>query len=34
MSVTDPGDKTLKQNLSTPMETDLENLSQTSDLTA
>ncbi len=28
----DPGDKTLKQNLLLPMEIDLENLSQTSDL--
>jgi hypothetical protein len=28
----DPGDKTLKQNLLPPMETDLENLLQTSDL--
>ncbi len=28
----DPGDKTLKQNLLLPMETDLENLLQTSDL--
>ncbi len=28
----DPGDKTLKQNLVPPMETDLENLLQTSDL--
>ncbi len=27
-----PGDKTLKQNLLLPMETDLENLVQTSDL--
>jgi hypothetical protein len=27
-----PGDKTLKQNLLPPMETDLENLLQTSDL--
>ena len=28
----DPGDKTLKQNLLLPMETDLESLLQTSDL--
>ncbi len=28
----DPGDKTLKQNLLLPMETDLENLLQTSNL--
>jgi hypothetical protein len=28
----DPGDKTLKRNLLPPMETDLENLLQTSDL--
>ncbi len=28
----DPGDKTLKQNLLPPIETDLENLLQTSDL--
>jgi hypothetical protein len=28
----DPGDKTLKQNLLPPIETDLENLFQTSDL--
>jgi hypothetical protein len=28
----DPGDKTLKQNLLPPMETDLENLLQTSNL--